>query len=92
MFTTAVKSSRNLRGAPKVQDGVRYVCLQPHSTLKVSVVQTRCWFWSRCLLGGFGSVGRLNAQQGLDRLQRHALRGLNVHGGSIWPVNDHNPV
>lgn len=71
---------------------VRLSAALPHSTLQVSVVQTRCWFRSRCLLGGFGSVGRLNAQQGLDRLQRHALRGLNVHGGSIWPVNDHNPV
>lgn len=28
VFTTAVKSSRNLMGAPKVQDGVRYVCPQ----------------------------------------------------------------
>lgn len=43
-------------------------------------------------LGGIGSVGSLDTQQGLNCFQGNSLWGLDVHGGPVRPVYDHNPV
>lgn len=43
-------------------------------------------------LRGLGLLSSLDAQQSLDGLQRDPLRGLNVHGGPVRPVDDDDPV
>lgn len=44
------------------------------------------------LLRSSAPIRGLNAQEGLDCFQGNTLWGLDVHGGPVRSINDHNSV